>query len=72
MIKAVAREVTYCTNDDCPFRDCVRHFNNLYGRSRDEIVTAANLGGVCRRYIQWLVERVMDDENAIPIRRVKL
>lgn len=71
----MAREVTYCTNDDCPFRDCACHFRNLYGRPRDEIVTVANLGGVCRRCIQWLVERVMDDENAIPIHekwRVKL
>ena len=67
MIKTVTSEVTYCTNDDCPFRDCARHFNNLYGRPRDEVVSTANLGGVCRRYIQWLVKNVVGDESDIPM-----
>ena len=49
------RDITYCVNDDCPFTDCIRHARNLTGENPSTILSFANFGGTCRRYIEYLV-----------------
>lgn len=50
----MSNDIAYCTNSDCPFRDCKKHFSNLQGKSG--IVTIADFGGTCRRYISFITE----------------
>lgn len=49
--------IVYCTCRECPWSDCERHLRRLKGRNEKIRVSVANMGGVCRRYIDWLVER---------------
>ena len=49
------RDITYCVNDDCPFTDCLRHMNRLKGEPENVVISIANFGGVCRKYIAYLV-----------------
>ena len=49
------RDITYCSNDDCPFTDCMRHMDQLKDEKEDVIISIANFGGVCRQYINHLV-----------------
>lgn len=52
-------DIAFCTNMDCPFKKCRRNIRNLLTYSRDDIqITVANLGGVCRTYIRYLVMEV--------------
>ena len=58
-------DITYCDNTDCPFEDCERHPTKisdaaLKGRG---YVSVSNLGGVCRRYISYLVEIVRKENH---------
>lgn len=50
-------DIVYCTCRECPWSDCERHLSRLKGRNEKTWVSVANMGGVCRRYIDWLVER---------------
>lgn len=49
--------IVYCTCRECPWSDCERHLRRLKERNEKIRVSVANMGGVCRRYIDWLVER---------------
>ena len=47
--------MTYCNNSRCPFTDCERHLTHV--TSEKELwVYLADLDGVCRRYISYLVD----------------
>lgn len=48
-------DITFCDTADCPFTECMRHSENLKGKDKHTIVSMANFGGVCRKYIGWLV-----------------
>lgn len=48
------RDITFCVNRECPFRDCERHICHLEGCDPNEVHSFAALDGTCRRYIGWL------------------
>lgn len=48
-------DITFCDTGDCPFTECVRHKENLRGQKESIIVSLSNFGGICRKYIGWLV-----------------
>lgn len=47
------KDMTFCANTTCPFKDCERH---LVNGPKIGMVSVAWLDGTCRRYIGWLVE----------------
>lgn len=51
-------DVTYCSNNDCPFKDCFRHQEKLKALDPKGWVSIANYAGICKRYLTWLVEDV--------------
>lgn len=57
----VYRDMTFCTNEDCPFKDCERHpyhFKGVVG-----MVSIADFSGTCKRYISWLVDELVGGVN---------
>lgn len=56
-------DIVYCTCWECPWSDCERHLRRLKGRDGKTRVSVANMGGICRRYIAWLVERVAIEDR---------
>lgn len=52
-------DITYCINAKCPFKDCERHLR----RAKSRIVSVANFDGVCRRYIDHLMDELRKDER---------
>lgn len=52
------KETTYCTEIRCPFTDCEHHAKRLAGHAPDAKISVADLCGVCRRYIGWLLDEV--------------
>ena len=52
------KDITYCFNPDCPYRDCEESARQLEGQSGE--ASFANFGGVCRRYISYLVSKGED------------
>ena len=50
----VIKDITYCINRDCPFKDCERHLDNV--KDCSGYIRVAALDGVCTRYIGHLVE----------------
>jgi hypothetical protein len=52
------RDITYCVIMCCPFTDCERHPNELYKIEKGEYVSIADFGGVCRRYLEYLLEEL--------------
>lgn len=53
----MVRDITYCDNADCPFTDCWRHLDTLKGEKESVIISISHFGGVCRKYISYLVEQ---------------
>ena len=52
-------ENIYCNNADCPYKDCnqsVRAFKKA--KDKTKTIRVGNLGGICRRYIYWIVNEV--------------
>lgn len=57
--------MTYCTNTDCPFEDCIKHWHQLKKVADvNEYANFADFGGVCRKYIGYLVE-MLESEDAV-------
>jgi hypothetical protein len=52
------RDITYCVIMCCPFTDCERHPNELYKIEKGKYVSIADFGGVCRRYLEYLLEEL--------------
>ena len=54
-------DITYCTNVDCPFKECERYLDKaseaaiLNGRG---YVSVSDFSGICRDYIGYLVDKV--------------
>lgn len=49
----------YCCNNNCPFKDCDKHLNNVRNLAKQTVISVANLDGVCKRYISHLVDIVL-------------
>lgn len=51
-------DITYCYNPDCPFKKCERHFSKISDAACNgkDYISVANYGGVCRKYISYLVD----------------
>lgn len=52
-------DITYCLNADCPYKDCERNAERLKGQHG--IASFANFGGVCRKYLYYLIEVKSED-----------
>lgn len=50
------RNITYCINNDCPFKDCERHMAQI--PTKEGVYTLANFDGVCKRYIKFVASEV--------------
>lgn len=46
--------IAYCTNKDCPFKDCDRHIHHIIDEKG--WFSFADFAGICERYITWLVK----------------
>ena len=54
---------TYCINNNCPYTTCKKHLGQLkYNQSKNNI-QIANYDGMCRKYISWLVDKILEDTN---------
>lgn len=51
-------DMTYCTNTDCPFKDCERYWKHIkeLAKQGEKYVSLADFSGVCREYISYLLE----------------
>ena len=55
-------DITYCINASCPFKDCEKHSEKIKdaATSGKGYVSVSDWGGVCRRYIGYVVEEVVN------------
>ena len=54
------RDLTYCLEPDCPFKDCERHCS----RAPKEVpISIAKLSRVCRRYIDQVIDEIEKEER---------
>ena len=57
-------DMTYCSYNDCPFKDCDRHLmQTLKFLELKNGVSIADFSGTCRRYITYLVKEVYRDKQ---------
>ncbi len=56
-------DITYCVNRRCPFEDCDRHLANIEHLPPETVISVAPLDGTCRRYLEFLVEEIEDEEE---------
>lgn len=47
------KDMTYCINDICPFKDCIRHADQI--KNTRGIYSFANFDSTCERYIRYLL-----------------
>jgi hypothetical protein len=47
-------DITYCINEQCPFKKCERHLSKV-AKTQKQYVSVANFDGICRKYIGYLV-----------------
>ena len=55
-------DITYCTSEGCPFKECERHQTKLKQVARKfpgRMVSMADLSGTCPDYIGWLIKEEM-------------
>ena len=50
------KDITYCVNAQCPFKDCERHIS----KAGSGLVSVASLDGVCRRYLVQILKEERD------------
>ena len=55
-------ETTYCTNPNCPFKDCKHHFSRIRNLS-DKQIKVAKLDAVCRQYIDYLLTQLENESE---------
>lgn len=53
-------DITYCTNTDCPLKECERHPTKVSKACIDGkgYVSVADFGRTCRDYLHYLLEEV--------------
>lgn len=58
-------DMTYCTNTDCPFKKCTKHWQQLKDENvnKKEYANFANFGGVCRKYIGYVLELAESEKS---------
>lgn len=57
-------EITYCTNMNCPFEKCEKHLSHLKRyKGQKMTVKVANMGGVCREYLEYVCDCVKENDN---------
>lgn len=60
-------DITYCLNQNCPFKDCERHSSKINKACRDGkgYVSVADYTGSCRKYIGHLADYVVVKEGTM-------
>jgi hypothetical protein len=54
-------EKTYCINLGCPFKECDKHLNQIRNvECKDKYVKVAALDSVCRDYIGYLLDEILN------------
>lgn len=56
-------DMTYCTNTDCPFKDCERYWKHIkeLAKQGEKYVSLADFSGVCREYISYLLNELENE-----------
>lgn len=52
----MSRDITYCINNNCPFKDCDKHMT--YIPIKEGVYTLKAFDAVCERYIKFLASEV--------------
>lgn len=57
-------KITYCVNSACPYEDCYKHLTkvNELDKEKNETVRIADFSGVCRKYINYLIDEILGGE----------
>lgn len=60
-------DITYCTNTECPIKDCKRHWKKLRELQKENnnekvFVSMADFSGICRDYIVYLVDKLENNK----------
>lgn len=59
-------DITYCTNMNCPLKKCERHLSHLKKfKGQKMTVKVANLGGICREYLAYVYDCVVEEEKNV-------
>ncbi len=56
-------DITYCSYQGCPIKECERHpavLKEVRRRNPGAMVSLADFSGSCREYIRWLIEQKSD------------
>ena len=61
MPEAKSKGRTYCVNAQCPFVDCEHHLTNA---PTNTPIVMSGMDGVCRRYIDFLVDELTKGGDA--------
>lgn len=58
-------KITYCANSVCPYEDCYKHLTKIkeLDKEKNEYVRMADFSGVCRKYIDYLVDELMGEKE---------
>lgn len=52
----MVNQKTYCINDNCPFKKCDKHLQQLKKtKDKSKYVKVASLDSVCRDYLYYLL-----------------
>lgn len=56
-------KITYCVNSLCPYEDCYKHLTKVkeLDKEKNDAVRIADFSGVCRKYIDYLIEELMGE-----------
>lgn len=57
-------DMIYCVSERCPYKDCNRSAWQLKNEpDKSKMVSTANLAGICRRYLYWVLHEAEKEEE---------
>jgi len=56
------RDITFCSNKECPSKECKIKIANNHFQAGD-IISMADFSGVCRFYIGWVLNEMEGEEE---------
>lgn len=57
-------DMTFCITNDCPIKDCHRHYSHLEGHKPGMIVSLSDFGNTCSRYVEYKATEKSIEDNA--------
>ena len=56
-------DITYCSNAECPYKDCERHWSRTKRFPPGTQISVADMARNCRRYIGRLAQNTKEVSN---------